>query len=76
MNKGKVTSQIPLDLSAAFDKVDYKICLHQLEHWFCLSCPAISWFTSNLHPLTRAIHINQHKRCGLDETVSKRRALV
>ena len=37
-----------LDLSAAFDTVDYNIVLDQLKNWVGLSGSAINWFKSYL----------------------------
>lgn len=58
MDKENVNALVLLDLSAAIDTVNQKILLHCL--WFGISCPAVSWFASYLHPHTQSIPLNQH----------------
>lgn len=53
VNKGTVTTLLLVDLYATFDNVDYDIFHHRLELWFGLPGPALIWFASYLHPLTR-----------------------
>ena len=50
-----------LDLSAAFDTVDYDILLGRLEHRFGITGKALSWLTSYLTDRTQFVKVaNEH----------------
>lgn len=50
-----------LDLSAAFDTVDYDILLGRLEHRFGTTGKALSWLTSYLTDRTQSVTVaNEH----------------
>ena len=50
-----------LDLSAAFDTVDYDILLGRLEHRFGITGKALSWLTSYLTDRTQSVTVaNEH----------------
>ena len=48
MDKGKVTALTLLDLSAAFDTIDYNILIKCLSIWYGIWGTAVSWFSSFL----------------------------
>ena len=48
MEKGKITTSIAIDLSAAFDTVDHYIQIQTLEHSFGVHGVALNWFKEYL----------------------------
>ena len=62
-----------LDLSAAFDTVDYDILLGRLEHRFGITGKALSWLTSYLTDRTQFVKVaNEHSTirnlsCGVSQ---------
>ena len=46
LDKGKCTVLAPLDLSAAFDTVDYVIFLRRLQNLYEVEQTALQWFGS------------------------------
>jgi hypothetical protein len=48
MSKQRVTALILLDLSAAFDTVDYNILLHRFQYRFGITGSALRWFREYL----------------------------
>ena len=57
MNDGRVTALTLLDLSAAFDIIDYTILLRRLGDWFGMSGKALDWFKSYLTGRSRRIKL-------------------
>ena len=55
--RGEPTALVLLDLSAAFDTIDYNILLGYLKSWFGLSGTALRWFASYLRNHCQAIKI-------------------
>ena len=55
---GNVSLLALLDLSAAFDTVDYDILFHRLESDFGVTGPALAWLKSYLQGRKQAV------RCG------------
>ena len=60
---GKVTALTLLDLSAAFDTIDYDILITRLSTWYGIYGTALSFFTSYLSDRRQAIKIGN---CILD----------
>ena len=58
MDNNKICILTLLDLSAAFDTIDYQILLTRLQHSSGISRPALSWFSSSLCSRTHAVTIN------------------
>jgi len=48
MDTGKITAVTLLDLSAAFDTIDYSILLDRLSDWYGISGTALTWIWSFL----------------------------
>ena len=48
MDTGKVTALTLLDLSAAFDIIDYFVLIDRLSDWYGISCTIIIWIGSFL----------------------------
>ena len=48
MDTGKVTALTLLDLSAAFDTIDYSVLLDRLSDWYGISGTALTWIRSFL----------------------------
>ena len=48
MDNNKICILTLLDLSVAFDTIDHQILLTRLQHYFGISGPALSWFSSYL----------------------------
>ena len=49
MEKGKITTSIAIDLSAAFDTVNHYILIQTLEQSFGVYGVALNWFKEYLH---------------------------
>ena len=58
MEEGCITSFIAIDLSAAFDTVNYSILLQVLEHWFGVRDRALIWLESYLSPRNITVCVN------------------
>ena len=48
LDASRSTALFLLDLSAAFDTIDYKILLHRLQYWFGFSSTALNLLSSFL----------------------------
>ena len=48
LDAGHFTVLLLLDLSAAFDTIDYSILTHRLQHWFGISSTALNLLSSFL----------------------------
>ena len=59
MNNQRITLQILLDLSAAFDTVDHDTMLRRLEYSFGIQGKLLSWFAPYLSGRTQQIMINE-----------------
>ena len=59
MDKQKVTLLGILDMSAAFDTVDYKILINILESYFNICGDALEWFRSYLAGGVQHVIVNQ-----------------
>ncbi len=58
---GKISVLVLLDLSSAFDTVDYNILLERLENWVGLSGMGHKWFRSYLEGRGYFVSIGEHK---------------
>ena len=58
MEKGEVTALTLLDLSAAFNTIDYELLLNRLTDWFGIGGNALSWLNSYLRDRFQCININ------------------
>ena len=59
MDAQRVTLLVLLDLSAAFDTVDYEVLLHRLRSSFGIRGTALQWFTSYLSSRWQRLSFNQ-----------------
>ena len=68
MDKGHVTLQLLLDVSAAFDTVDHDILTHRLQSLLDLCGLALEWFRSYLRGRSQQVAINGalSKKFGLE----------
>ncbi len=60
-DSGKISMLVLLDLSAAFDTVDYNTLLERLENWVRLSGMVLKWFRSYLEGRGYYVSIGEHK---------------
>ena len=73
MDQRKITALVLLDLSAAFDTVDYQILLHQLQSRFGVTGVVLDWFTSYLTGRRQCVTINGTRsnpkllKCGVPQ---------
>ncbi len=58
LDNGNCVILIMLDLSAAFDTVDYKILLSRLSSWFGIRGKALSWLESYLTERLQCVNID------------------
>ena len=57
MSKGSVTALTLLDLSTAFDTIDYTILLDRLNVYYGISELALGWFKSHLFGKTHSVKV-------------------
>ena len=73
LDRDKCTVLASLDLSAAFDTVDYAIFLRRLQNLYGVEQLALQWFTSYLTDRTHQVCINntlsepQSLQCGVPQ---------
>ena len=58
LDDGKVSVFAVLDLSAAFDTIDYNILLHRLQRAFDITRVALSWIRSYLSDRDQIVVVN------------------
>ena len=58
MDDGKISVFVLLDLSAAFDTIDYEILLHRLHNVFGFGNTVLSWFQSYLENRTQTVVVH------------------
>ena len=58
MQAGNIVIVILLDLSSAFDTIDYTVLLEKLEKDFGICGPALDWFSSYLHGRSFCVNID------------------
>ena len=68
MDNGKLSVLVLLDLSAAFDTIDYDILLYRLQYVFGIQGTVLSWFRSYLTKIfqivsTQGTHSDQIELC-------------
>ncbi len=63
MDNGKVTALILLDLSAAFDTIDYSTLLERLQGHFGISGTVFHWFKSYISNRQQRVHIDGSLSC-------------
>ena len=66
MNKQQVTLLVFLDLSTAFDTVDYDILLRHLEYKYGIKDQAVMWFKSYLSNRSQHIVISSARSDSFD----------
>ena len=73
VDSGDVAALALLDLSAAFDTVDYDILLRRMHLSFGLDGPALSWIRSYLHGRSQYVRLGMqkssvmHPPCGVPQ---------
>ena len=58
VDRGKGTVVLLLDLSAAFDTIDYKILLKRIESHYGISGTVLAWFRSYLSGMVQSVVMN------------------
>jgi len=66
VDRGDVAALILLDLSAAFDTVDYEILLQRLQTTYGISDVAHRWFRSNLLDRSQYVRIGTSRSSVID----------
>ncbi len=57
LDKGKIVMLVLLDLSAAFDTIDYEILLKRLSRRCCINGTVLKWFQSYLKERTQTVSV-------------------
>ena len=78
MERQRITTIVAIDLSVAFDTVDYDIILDVFEKRFGMSEDAIKWFESYLRPRTLKVNVgaSYSSSKGLEFSVPKTHVLA